>query len=152
WASNPRHPIFSEKSLDLARWQPILNVPGCEFFSLQVDPNASAVPLMKSNPRFHDLQEYLSDFADTAWAIRQLDLVISVDTAVAHLGGGLGHPVWLMLSFAADWRWLLKRKDSPWYTTMRLFRQPRQGDWDGALAEIGQNLTELAFESRKTQA
>ncbi len=144
WGSNPQHPIFAEKSLDLAKWHPILDVPGCEFFSLQIDPNPSAVAIMEKHPHIHNLQPRFSDFADTAAVIRQLDLVISVDTSVAHLAGGLGHSVWVMLSFSADWRWLLKRKDSPWYPTMSLFRQSRPGHWESTVNEVAQNLEALA--------
>ncbi|NJM28085.1 MAG: glycosyltransferase family 9 protein [Pseudanabaena sp. RU_4_16] len=78
-----------------------------------------------------DLRDRLNDFADTAAIIAQMDLVITVDTAVAHLAGSLGKPVWVMLPFAADWRWMLGREDSPWYPTMRLFRQRQNGDWEG---------------------
>ena len=144
WASNPRHPIFSEKSLDLKRWDAILKVPHCEFFSLQVDPTPNAIAFMKEQKRIHDLHDRLGDFADTAAIVRHLDLVISVDTSVAHLAGGLGHPVWVMLPFSADWRWLLKRKDSPWYPAMRLFRQPKPGDWETVVSEVVQQLTEIS--------
>jgi len=83
--------------------------------------------------------------ADTAATIAALDLVITVDTMVAHLAGALGAPVWLMLHFAADWRWQLDRSDSPWYTTMRLFRQKRPGDWDAIVAEITTALCQISF-------
>jgi len=78
----------------------------------------------------------LHDFADTARAIAQLDLVISIDTAVAHLAGALGKPVWILLPFAPDWRWMLHRQDSPWYPTMRLLRQQTPGDWSGVFAAV----------------
>ena len=81
------------------------------------------------NSRVVDLGPRLADFGDTAAVVERLDLVISVDTAVAHLAGALGRPVWVMLGFAADWRYLLEREDSPWYPTMRLFRQESPGDW-----------------------
>ena len=84
------------------------------------------------------------DIADTAATIANLDLVITVDTMVAHLAGALGAPVWLMLHFAADWRWLLDRSDSPWYPTMRLFRQKRPGDWDTVIAEISTVLRQAS--------
>lgn len=143
WASNPHHPVFPQKSLDLRLWEPILNVPGCEFYSLQVDPNTDAQAFLKEHPRIHDLRDRLIDFADTAAAVQQLDLVISVDTAVAHLAGALGHAVWLLLPYSADWRWLLKRKDSPWYPTMSLFRQPQPGDWKSVVKEIAEQLRAL---------
>jgi ADP-heptose:LPS heptosyltransferase len=87
-----------------------------------------------------DLTADLADFADTAALIAALDLVIAVDTSVAHLAGALGKPVWLMLPFAPDFRWLLERNDSPWYPSMRLFRQQRLGDWQGVIARIGAAL------------
>jgi ADP-heptose:LPS heptosyltransferase len=82
----------------------------------------------------------LRDFTDTAALIANLDLVISVDTAVAHLAGAMGRPVWTLLPFAPDWRWLLNRSDSPWYPTMRLFRQPSIGNWAGALEQVADAL------------
>jgi ADP-heptose:LPS heptosyltransferase len=82
------------------------------------------------------LSQTLADFADTAAAIAQLDLVITIDTAVAHLAGALGKPVWVLLSFAPDWRWLLERDDSPWYPTMRLFRQRQRGNWQGVFEQV----------------
>ena len=78
----------------------------------------------------------IRDFADTASVIQALDLVISVDTSVAHLAGALGKPVWLLLPFSADCRWMINRSDSPWYPTMRLFRQPRPGEWDSVFHEV----------------
>jgi ADP-heptose:LPS heptosyltransferase len=78
----------------------------------------------------------LGDYADTAAAVSLMDLVISVDTSLAHLAGALGWPVWIMLAFSAEWRWLIDRTDSPWYPTARLFRQPQAGDWDSVLAEV----------------
>jgi hypothetical protein len=83
-----------------------------------------------------DLGMELGDFADTAALISQLDSVISVDTSVAHLAGALGKPTWLLLPFSPDWRWLLRREDTPWYPTMRLFRQRKLGDW----AEVGRRV------------
>ncbi len=143
WASNPQHPVFAEKSLALSRCEPILKVRGCEFFSLQIDPDDDARACMGRFTHIHEFANRFPDFAETAAAIEQLDLVISVDTAVAHLAGALGRPVWVMLSFGADWRWLLKRKDSPWYPSMQLFRQPRRRDWESAVAEAAQQLTDL---------
>jgi ADP-heptose:LPS heptosyltransferase len=83
----------------------------------------------------------LRDFADTAALISALDLVITVDTSVAHLAGALGKPCWVMLPFAPDFRWLLDRDDTPWYSTLRLFRQQSPGDWDGVLQRIAQALS-----------
>ena len=80
------------------------------------------------------------DFAETAAIMAQLDLVICVDTALAHLAGALGKPVWIMLPYAADWRWLVGREDSPWYPTARLFRQPAPGDWANVIARVAAEL------------
>ena len=88
----------------------------------------------------YDVRNKISDFADTAGIIANLDLVITVDTAVAHLAGALGKPVWVLLAFAADWRWLLDRDDSPWYPTMRLFRQKKPGDWESVIANVAEAL------------
>src|SRR5581483_10989006 len=113
WAGNPRHVNDAARSLPPDRLTPILDTPGIRFVSLQKDtplPGSAAAP-------------GILDLADTAALIGQLDLVISVDTMVAHLAGALGRPVWLLLSFAPDWRWMTGREDSPWYPTMRLFRQ-----------------------------
>ena len=94
-----------------------------------------------------DLREAIGDMADTAARLEHLDLVISVDTAVAHLAGALGKPVWVLLPFAPDWRWLLEREDSPWYPTARLFRQPRPGDWQSVLERVGAELGQLSVAS-----
>ena len=90
-----------------------------------------------------DLRAMIGDMADTAALVERLDLVITVDTAVAHLAGALGRPVWILLPFAPDWRWLLRREDSPWYPTARLFRQPQQGNWAAVLERIRGELMKL---------
>jgi hypothetical protein len=90
-----------------------------------------------------DLSAALTDFGETAAVIANLDLVITVDTAVAHLAGALGHPVWLMIPEPADWRWMLGRQDSPWYPSMRLFRQDVPGGWDKVVSEVGKALKGL---------
>jgi ADP-heptose:LPS heptosyltransferase len=90
--------------------------------------------------RLADYTDELEDFADTAALIMNLDLVISVDTSVAHLAGALGRPVWTLLHADPDWRWLLQREDSPWYPTMRLFRQPVLGDWDPVIRRVAAEL------------
>ena len=88
-----------------------------------------------------DWTKELKDFADTAALISNLDLVLAVDTAVAHLAGAMAKPVWTLLPYASDWRWLLNRQDSPWYPTMRLFRQPRRGDWDSVIKQVAEALS-----------
>jgi ADP-heptose:LPS heptosyltransferase len=86
----------------------------------------------------------MAEFADTAALVANLDLVIAVDTAAVHLAGALGKPVWLLNRFDADWRWLTGRHDSPWYPTLRIYRQQQAGDWDSVLAEAARDLAELA--------
>ena len=90
-----------------------------------------------------DLSPWLTDFAETAAAVCRLDLVISVDTAVAHLAGALGRPTWLLLRFPLEWRWLLERDDSPWYPTARLFRQRKEGDWLEVAREVAAALAQM---------
>jgi ADP-heptose:LPS heptosyltransferase len=124
------------RSLPALRLAPLLR-HDARWFSLQVGADARALP--PPGP-ITDLAPELADFSDTAAAIAALDLVITVDTAVAHLAGALGKTVWLMLPFSPDYRWLLGRNDSPWYPTMRLFRQPSPGDWDSVVAQVGAAL------------
>jgi len=115
---------------------PLLATPGAAFYSLQKAASPSESVQLAGTPGIRDLSAELHDFADTAAAIRTLDLVISVDTAVAHLAGALGVPVWVLLPDRADWRWLLGRSDSPWYPTMCLFRQKTDGGWGGVVEEV----------------
>ena len=91
-----------------------------------------------------DLSPWLTDFAETAAAVSRLDLVISVDTSVAHLAGALGRPTWLLLQYPPEWRWLLAREDSPWYPTARLFRQRREGEWPEMAREVAAALAQMA--------
>lgn len=131
---NPR------RNMTLVQFRDLLGVAGVKFFSLQ--KGEETAQLAGVDPELIiDLAPHLGDFADTAAAIQALDLVISVDTAVAHVAGALARPVWTLLPFAPDWRWLLNRYDSPWYPTMRLFRQPAPGDWSSIVARVA---TELA--------
>jgi len=96
--------------------------------------------VLESDQRIRSVAPLLTDFAETAALIAQLDLVISVDTSVAHLAAAMGKPVWILLAYSPDWRWLLERGDSPWYPTARLFRQSRRDDWDSVVAEVARAL------------
>ena len=140
WRSSLGQLSSPHKSCPLTAFAPLFELPGVRLFSLQKDPPADDLPLPGG---VGDLGGRLDDFADTAAVISSLDLTISVDTAVAHLAGALGRPVWLLLSTAGDWRWLTGREDSPWYPTMRLFRQPSPGDWQGVLQRTAAALVNL---------
>ncbi|MBF0326317.1 MAG: tetratricopeptide repeat protein [Alphaproteobacteria bacterium] len=135
WAGSADNTNDRNRSLSLAALAPLLNRPGIRWFSLQKGRAEAA-----GDPRLIDLGPDLTDFAETAALVSLLDLVITVDTSVAHLAGAMGKDVRVMLPFAPDWRWLLDRTDSPWYPTMRLFRQPASGDWDSVVAAIGNSL------------
>ncbi|MBE9092642.1 tetratricopeptide repeat protein [Tychonema sp. LEGE 07203] len=142
WAGNPKHRKNMQRSCSLSQFLPLLDVSGVSFYSLQKEVSQADRALLDRTP-IVDLSRHLGDLADTAAAIAELDLVICVDTAVAHLAGALGKPVWILLAFSPDWRWLLEREDSPWYPTARLFRQPSRGDWEGVFDRVVQSLCRL---------
>jgi tetratricopeptide (TPR) repeat protein len=139
WAGDPGHPRYQYRSCSLGQFAPFAQVQGISVYSLQKG-TAAIEEKPPAGLNFFDCREDIVDFLDTAALIENLDLVISVDTAVAHLAGALGKPVWTLLPFVPDWRWLLNRDDSPWYPTMRLFRQPSAGDWDSAISHIAAEL------------
>ena len=134
WGGNPGHLNDHNRSIDPELFRPLIETPGVEAFSLMVGRDGEAARVFGDG--LSDLAPHLGDFADTAAAIAHLDLVISVDTAPAHLAGALGAPVWTLLPFNPDWRWMLDRDDSPWYPSMRLFRQETPGDWEGVFQEV----------------
>jgi tetratricopeptide (TPR) repeat protein len=140
WSGNPKHGNDRHRSLALSALAPLLEVPGTRFFSLQVGPRAEDIREAGFDDRITDLRPYLHDFADTAALVSQLDLVITIDTAAAHLAGALGRPTWVLLPSCPDWRWLLRRSDSPWYPSLRLFRQTAFGDWAPVIAEVAAEL------------
>jgi len=140
WAGNPRHSRDRRRSISLAELAVLFDLPGIAWHALQLGP--AAAELARHAGRVTDHAGSLADMAETAGIVAGLDLVISVDTAVAHLAGALGRPVWTLLPFAADWRWLDGRDDSPWYPTMRLFRQTRPGDWAGVVGRVAHALAE----------
>jgi hypothetical protein len=136
WAGNAAHARDRYRSLPFRALAPLFELAGVFFVSLQKEPRAGDRELFPPGDVLLDLAAEFSDFADTAAAIDSLDLVISVDTSVAHLAGALGKPVWLLLPEIGDFRWLERREDSPWYPTMRLFRQSRLGDWDEVVTRV----------------
>jgi ADP-heptose:LPS heptosyltransferase len=120
---------------------PLFRHGSVRWFSLQVGPAARQIAAHGWSDRILDVSPLLNDFAETAGALTKMDLLITVDTSAAHLAGTLQAPVWVMLPFVPDWRWLLKRGDSPWYPSLRLFRQPTRGDWGNVVEEV---VAELA--------
>jgi hypothetical protein len=140
WSGNRAHVNDRHRSIALSCLDPLLATSGAHFVSIQRDLRDGEAELLRSRSIAH-LGDELTDFADTAAVLEHVDLLISVDTAVAHLAGALGKPVWILLPFAPDWRWMLDREDSPWYPTARLFRQAAIGDWASVIdllrAEIG---------------
>jgi tetratricopeptide (TPR) repeat protein len=141
WQGNPRHLRDRMRSIPLPTLAPPLaNVDGVRLFSLQKHHGRDQTTGV---PQVQDLDAELTTFEETAAAISALDLVISVDTSVAHLAGALGRPVWTLLGLATDWRWLLKRTDSPWYPTMKLYRQ-QSGNWAEVIARVATDLAEAS--------
>jgi hypothetical protein len=139
-----------KKFCSLETFAPLTQLPGISFYSLQ---KGEAVKEANHHPKgmqIYDYTEEMNDFSDTAALIENLDLVISIDTSVAHLAGALGKPVWILLPFVPDWRWLLNRDDSPWYPTMRLFRQSAPGDWGSVIARIADTLHAKRKEEDRT--
>ncbi len=157
WAGNPEHVNDSRRSLDLTRLAPLFAVPGTSFVSLQFGPRTADLKQLKKSKTgkiaIEEVAAEFEDFVDTAAAICALDLVITVDTSVAHVAGAVGKPVWVLLPWVTDWRWLLNREDNPWYPTMRLFRQASpvipspasaggnaKGDWTDVISRIEAEL------------
>jgi ADP-heptose:LPS heptosyltransferase len=145
WAGNPRRDMPAATALDRRRslaphrLAPLFQVPGLHIFSLQKDGSTAPVDFPLA-----DHMDEMQDFADTAALIANLDLVISVDTAVAHLAAALGKPVWMLDRCDSCWRWLTGRRDSPWYPSLRLYRQLKPGDWDPIVAEVARDLRDTA--------
>jgi len=139
WAGNPDHKNDHNRSMALRTLAPLLNCD-VQLVSLQKGVRDQDHAFLAERPDIVDFTEQLTDFSETAALIGCLDLVISVDTSVAHLAGALGAPVWTLLPFNPDWRWLLERNDSPWYQSMRLFRQHERGDWASVVDKVRQEL------------
>ncbi len=142
WAGNAEYANDRNRSMPLSRLEPLLARTDCELHVVQTPIRPADRAVLDLRPMVTDHSTALADFADTAALLSLMDLVISVDTAVAHLAGALARPTWLLLPFSAEWRWLTQRTDSPWYPTLRLFRQPSPGDWDGVLAAVTRALDE----------
>jgi hypothetical protein len=150
WAGQPKHQNDRNRSLSLATLRPLFEVPGITWISLQKGDGAEA-QLEPMNAELRDaglapitaLGPAFRDFVDTAHAIQALDVVLTVDTGVAHLAGAMGVPTFVMLPFVPDWRWQIARTDSPWYPDVRLFRQSQKGVWDAPVQALISALTDL---------
>jgi hypothetical protein len=142
WRGNPEHPNDRQRSIHPALLKPLFAMADVAFYNLQVGPGAKSAGEEANQQALVPLEGLLRDFADTASVVEQLDLVISADTSVAHLAGALGRPAWVLLPFAPDWRWMLTREDTPWYPTLRLFRQPAPGDWAAVIHRVRDALLE----------
>ena len=135
-SGNPQHRNDYNRSCPLAAFKPLAGAAGGRLYLVQHQLKPSDAATLSCSPEFVDLSKELHDFTDTAAIIDNLDLVIAVDTSVAHLAGAMGKPVWVLLPFAPDWRWMMDRNDSPWYPTMRLFRQPKPDDWTSVMVDV----------------
>jgi Tfp pilus assembly protein PilF len=140
WCGRPTHPNDRRRSVRLARLAPLATIEGVRFVSLQKPVFQADADSLQLFPGMSDLSAELREFDDTAALAATLDLVVTVDTSVGHLSGALGKPTWIMLPKASDWRWLLGRSDSPWYPTVRLFRQAAPGAWDNVIDEVAAAL------------
>jgi tetratricopeptide (TPR) repeat protein len=149
WAGKPSHKNDRNRSIPFKTLLPLLDLEGVRYSSLQMGPRADEVSALAAEALIQPIGDRLRDFADTAAVLRGLDLVITVDTAVAHLAGALARPVWTLLPYSPDWRWLYKREDAPWYPTMRLFRQATPGDWDEVVDRVRAALIDFAGEKER---
>jgi ADP-heptose:LPS heptosyltransferase len=148
WSGNASHPNDRNRSIAFDALAPLLSVEGAHFVSIQRDVReADAGPLL-SDRRLAHIGTELADFADTAAVVALADLVICVDTAVAHLAGALGRPLWLLLPFSPDWRWETTGETSRWYPTARLFRQPSLGDWASVVDRVAAALADFGRAAR----
>ena len=152
WAGNPRDRIMDRRrSIPLDVLAPLAGVEGVSFVSLQKDRPPGVREAAMLGGKLHDWTGELPDFAETACLIEALDLIIGVDTAVVHLAGALGRPVWLLNRADTDWRWRLGRDDSPWYPTLRQFRQTQASDWHDVVLAARDALAEAARQAKSVR-
>jgi hypothetical protein len=141
WAGGPGHARDNERSLPAASLAPLAALPGVAWFSFQL--GRQEVPPL---PNLVSLAPLLGNFSDTAHALKAMDLLITVDTSIAHLAGAMGITTLLLLAQQPDYRWMLDRNDSPWYPSLRLYRQPRYGDWEAVLQQVVRDLAKVSRE------
>jgi Flp pilus assembly protein TadD len=146
WAGNPKHKNDARRSIHPDLLAPLADVDRVAFFNLQKSNENEKAAIQPARPKLIDFASSLHDFAETAALIDNLDLVICADTAVAHLAGAIGKPVWTLLPFVPDFRWGLEQASTPWYPTMQLFRQPRPEDWAGVVEKVVEVLKARAAE------
>jgi len=144
WAGRPLNARDYQRSMALSLFAPLLGLRGVRWFALQKGEAEAQIEQLPNESAITNLAPQLEDFADTAAAVSQLDLVVTVDSAVAHLAGALGRPVWTLLPKVPNWRWGLTGDATPWYSTMRLFRQRTEGDWPGVIDDLARELEELS--------
>jgi hypothetical protein len=143
WSGQPSHKNDANRSIALARLSAWFENPPVRCFGLQSDLRSADGEALRGLPNLVPLGDGFRDFADTAAVISLLDVVVSVDTAVAHLAGAMGKPVMILVPYAADFRWMRNRGDSPWYPTAELYRQPAFGDWDSVIVRVADRLRQL---------
>jgi tetratricopeptide (TPR) repeat protein len=143
WAGRASHANDRNRSIPLMRFEPLLSTAGARFVSIQRELRAADAELLARDHRIVHVGEELADFADTAAVLALVDLLICVDTSVAHVAGALGRPAFVLLPFQPDWRWMLGRDHSPWYSSLRLFRQPAIGDWDSVIERVRLQLAAM---------
>lgn len=141
WAGNPKHPNDLFRSCDLSMFMPFLTMPEVAYYSLQKNFEVEQLADLPSEVMIDNLADKIFDYTDTAACIEQLDIVITVDTSVAHMAGALGKNVWVLIPYVPDWRWMLNSENTPWYPTMRLFRQEKIGDWTPVVNRIADSLS-----------
>ncbi|MCE9632701.1 MAG: tetratricopeptide repeat protein [Methylophilales bacterium] len=142
WSGNPAHKNDHNRSIALEKLAHLFD-PKYQIISLQKEVKTNDVSFLENHLEVLHFGDVIQDFSDTAALVELMDLVITVDTSIAHLAGAMGKPVWILLPYSPDWRWMVEREDSPWYPTARLFRQPAIGDWGGVIEKVSQELAKL---------
>ena len=143
WAGNPNHKADAQRSMPLVAFLPLAEMPGITLFSLQKGMAVQQIAPLRGNLPILDAASSHSSMAETAALLATLDVVISIDTSIAHLAGAMGKPVWVLLAHLADWRWMERREDSPWYQSAKLIRQPSPGDWESVIQKVIKDLSVL---------